>query len=60
MEKDKKSLSVQVNDRIYQQLSDLSAEYGASIATVIRMIIVDYLKRYKNYSVISEEGKEDK
>lgn len=59
MEKEtKKSLSVQVNEQMYQQLLDLAAEYGANIATVIRMIVVDYLKRYKKFGTVMDRKEE--
>lgn len=60
MEKEtKKSLSVQVNEQMYQQLLDLAAEYGANIATVIRMIVVDYLKRYKKFGTVMDRKEEE-
>lgn len=56
---EKKIVGVPLSKSLYEALVDLSADYGASIATVIRMIIVDYMKRYKNYSVM-QNRKEDR
>ncbi len=53
----KKTIGLPLNEDIYKALEQLSADYGASIATVCRMIIVDYLKRYKGNLL---ERKEDK
>jgi len=56
----KKTVGVPLSESLYEALEELCADYGASIATVIRMIIVDYMKRYKNYSLINmEERKEE-
>jgi len=45
----KKTVGVPLSEPLYQALEELCGDYGASIATVIRMIVVDYLKRYKKY-----------
>jgi len=56
----KKTVGVILSESIYDTLQEMSADYGASVSTVIRMIVVDYIKRYKNYSVINiEERKEE-
>ena len=55
MENKKTSLSVQVNDELYNALKNLCSEYGVTIATLIRMILVDYMKRYKNYLLNQSE-----
>lgn len=54
----KKTVGVPLSESLYEALLDVCADYGANIATVIRMIIVDYMKRYKNYSIISERKEE--
>lgn len=47
----KKIIGVQVSDDLYTALVDLSAEYGTSISSVIRLVTLDYLKRYKGYKI---------
>lgn len=47
----KKIIGVQVSDDLYAALVDLSAEYGTSISSVIRLVTLDYLKRYKGYKI---------
>lgn len=56
----KKTVGVPLSESLYEALQDLCSEYGANTATVIRMIIVDYMRRYKNYSIISERKEENK
>lgn len=46
---EKKIIGVQLNSELYQALQDLAAEYGGNISTTIRMILLDYLKRYKGF-----------
>ena len=46
----KKIVGVQLNSDLYEALQDLAAEYGGNISTTIRMIILDYLKRYKGFN----------
>ena len=53
----KKTIGLPLNEDIYKALEQLSADYGASIATVCRMIIVDYLKRYKGNLLSRKEEK---
>lgn len=56
----KKTVGVILSESIYDTLQEMSSDYGASVSTVIRMIVVDYIKRYKNYSLINaEERKEE-
>lgn len=49
--KEKKIIGVQVNDDLYQALLEVAAENGTSVSGAIRMIALDYLKRYKNFNV---------
>ena len=55
----KKTVGVILSESIYDTLQEMSADYGASVSTVIRMIVVDYIKRYKNYSLINVEERKD-
>ncbi len=55
----KKTVGVILSESIYDTLQEMSADYGASVSTVIRMIVVDYIKRYKNYSLINMEERKD-
>lgn len=49
--KNKKIVGVQISDELHEALIDLAAEYGTSISGVIRLVTLDYLKRYKGYKV---------
>lgn len=55
----KKTVGVILSESIYDTLQEMSSDYGASVSTVIRMIVVDYIKRYKNYSLINVEERKD-
>ena len=55
----KKTVGVILSESIYDTLQEMSSDYGASVSTVIRMIVVDYIKRYKNYSLINMEERKD-
>lgn len=45
----KKMLTIEVDDSLWDALKNLSNEYGVGISTASRMVLIDYLKRYKNY-----------
>ena len=53
----KKIIGVQVDVEMENEILDLAAEFGTNISSVIRMILLDYLKRYKNYKPTRKERK---
>ncbi len=53
----KKIIGFQIDDQLYEALLDLAAENGTSISSVIRMITLDYLKRYKGFKINSKKSK---
>lgn len=46
----KKMLTVEMDEDLYNALKNLSVEYGVGISGTCRMIVLDYLRRYKNYT----------
>ena len=44
-----KTIGVQINSKMYRELLNMAVECGGNISTTIRFIILDYLKRYKNF-----------
>lgn len=46
----KKMIALEVDDSLYSAIFDLSLDHGVSVSGVIRMVMLDYLKRYKNYN----------
>lgn len=55
--KDKKIIGVQVDVELEDAILDLAAEYGTDKSSVIRMILIDYLKRCKGYKPTRKERK---
>lgn len=55
-DKKKKIIGVQVDDDLNEALINLSAELGVSLSGAIRMVLIDYLRRYKGYKK-KEENK---
>lgn len=53
--KARKNLSLQINQDLYYELLDLASEYGCGITSVIRMIVEDYLNRYKRNDSINRK-----
>ena len=53
----KKIVGFQLDDQLYEALLDLAAENGTSVSSVIRMITLDYLKRYKGFKITSKKSK---
>lgn len=45
----KKIVGVQLPEDLYKATLDLAAENGTTISSAIRMVLIDYLKRYKGY-----------
>ena len=56
-EKKKKIIGFQIEDDLNNALEELSLEYGVSISGVIRMIILDYLRRYKDFNLKDRKEK---
>lgn len=48
-DKKRKTIGVQFDEHTVEALINEAAEYGTTISGVIRMIILDYLKRYRKF-----------
>ncbi len=49
-EKRKKIIGLQVEEELNQALVNLAAELGVSVSGAIRMVLIDYLRRYKGFT----------
>lgn len=49
VENDKKIIGIQVDKSLEAALLDVASEYGSNLSGVVRMILIDYLRRYKGY-----------
>ena len=45
----KRIIGFQVDEELNNALVDLAAEYGLNVSGVVRMVALDYLKRYKGF-----------
>ena len=51
----KRMIALEVDDSLYEAIFNLSLDHGVGVSGVIRMVMIDYLKRYKNYKPKKEE-----
>lgn len=51
----KEMIAVEMDTELHKALLELSADYGISVSGVVRMIAIDYLKRYKGYKPARKE-----
>lgn len=56
--KKKKIIGLQIEDDLNEALMNLSAELGVSLSGVVRMVLLDYLRRYKGYKRKDEVNNE--
>lgn len=54
---DKKIIGFQIETDIEDALLDMASEYGSNLSGVVRMILLDYLKRYKGFKPTRKERK---
>ena len=52
----KRMIALEVDEGLYDSLVELTRDYGVGLSGVIRMVLIDYLKRYTGYL----PGKEQK
>lgn len=54
---EKKIIGIQIDKEVESELLDLASEYGSNLSGVVRMILLDYLKRYKGFRPTRKERK---
>ena len=45
----KRMIALEVDEALYDSLVELTRDYGVGLSGVIRMVLIDYLKRYTGY-----------
>lgn len=45
----KKMIALEVDEELFKALRDLSLEQGLGLSGSIRMVLIDYLRRYHGY-----------
>ena len=45
----KRMIALEVDENLYKAITELALDHGVGVSGVIRMVMLDYLKRYKNY-----------
>ena len=56
----KQMIALEVDESLFNAIKELSLDYGIGISGVIRMVMIDYLKRYANYNPKDEKGDKTK
>ena len=51
----KKMIALEVDENLYDAIFELALDHGVGVSGVIRMVMIDYLKRYKNYNPNKQE-----
>ena len=51
----KKMIALEVDESLYDAIYNLALDHGLGVSGVIRMVMLDYLKRYTNYNPKNEE-----
>lgn len=45
----KRMIALEVDEALYDAIYELSSEQGIGVSGAIRMVLIDYLKRYRGY-----------
>lgn len=45
----KRMIALEVDEELYNSLIELTRDYGVGLSGVVRMVLIDYLKRYTGY-----------
>lgn len=45
----KKMMAIEMDESLYTAIAELSMEQGQSMSSAVRMVMIDYLRRYKGY-----------
>ena len=48
----KRMIALEVDESLHNAILDLAFEQGQSVSSAIRMVLIDYLRRYKGYKPI--------
>lgn len=51
----KRMIALEVDEELYDAIQDLARDHGVGVSGVIRMVMLDYLKRYKNFKAKHSE-----
>lgn len=42
-------MAIEMDEDLYDAISELSFEQGQTMSSAVRMVLIDYLRRYKGY-----------
>ena len=45
----KKMIALEMDENLYNAVKELAFEQGQSTSSAVRMVLIDYLRRYKGY-----------
>ena len=45
----KRMMAIEMDEDLYDAISELSFEQGQTMSSAVRMVLIDYLRRYKGY-----------
>jgi len=48
----KKMIALEMDENLYNAVKELAFEQGQSTSSAVRMVLIDYLRRYKGYKPI--------
>lgn len=48
----KKMIALEMDESLYDAVKELAFEQGQTTSSAIRMVLIDYLRRYKGYKPI--------
>ena len=48
-------IALEVDEELYGAIQELARDHGVGVSGVIRMVMLDYLKRYKNFKAKHSE-----
>ena len=48
----KKMIALEMDESLYNAIKELAFEQGQTTSSAIRMVLIDYLRRYKGYKPI--------
>lgn len=54
----KRMMTIEMDTGLYDAINEMSFEQGLSISSAVRMVLIDYLKRYRGYKPTKERIKD--
>ena len=54
----KRMVALEVDTSLYEAIYGLALDHGVGVSGVIRMVLIDYLKRYRGYDPSKDERRD--